>query len=314
MFTSTGSLDPVKTQNILDLGATWARFETSPYFIDQTFFGPNRYNFTDVDTLLQWETFHRIAPVVGIEAGPVQVNDVPGVFAPHEIPVYRSSADFATYCSVMATHMLGVGSHSYSEPGNEINSDTGKFPNGAASVAPFARDCYHAIKTVDPTAFVWGLELNEDGGLKPSPAQFVAQLLALGCGPGTCYDGISVHLSLRYPIPAAGTPCYPNAGGDYSVACVTDAQSASGNAHLPMMIGEAVTTWPGMVPDAATKAIADPAQLKAFAAIPGVEYINYANLDECAMYTGYFANGCLVDTSNARAPAWAGVHAIFIGK
>ena len=312
MFTSTGSLDPTKTQNILDIGASWTRFETSPYFIDQTFFGPGRYDFANVDTLENWEKSHNIEAVVGIEAGPVQVNDNPAVFAPHEIPVYSTSAAFATYCGVMANHMSGLGVHSFSEPGNEINADTTKFPNGAASVAPYARDCYKAIKAADPSAFVWGLELSEDGSL--NPAGFVKNLLALGCGPGTCYDGISVHLSLRYPIPPAGTPCYPNAGGDYGVACVSDAANASGNPALPMMIGETVITWSGMVPDAATKAIADPAELRAFAAMPSVRYINFANLDECALYpSGYFANGCLVDLNNAHVPAWQGVYNVFTG-
>lgn len=142
----------------------------------------------------------------------------------------------------------------------------------------------------------------------------VSDLLALGCGPGTCYDGISAHLTLRIPIPAPGTPCYPNPGGDYSVACITDLQNASGNPQLPMMLGETVITWAGMVPDATTKATADPEDLHALAAVLGVKYINYANLDECALYpSGYFMNGCLVDTNNNAVPAWQPVWNVFHG-
>ena len=143
---------------------------------------------------------------------------------------------------------------------------------------------------------------------------YVKSLSALGCGPGTCYDGISAHLSLRYPIPPAGTPCYPNAGGDYTVACLADLRAAAG-APVPVMVGETAVTWPGMVPDAATQAIAAPVVLRALAAAPGVRYINYANLDECALYpSGYFMNGCIVDVNNAHVPAWQGVHDVFAGK
>ena len=312
MFTSSGALDPTKTQNILDIGASWTRFETSPFYIDQTVFGAGKYDFTNVDLLAGWQTAHTIEPVVGIEAGPVEVNATPGTFSPTQVPIYPTPAAFATFCSALSTHMNGLGTHSYSEPGNEVNSDAQKYPNGAASVAPYAEACYKAIKAVDPAAFVWGLELNMDGQIN-APG-FVSTLLSLGCGPGTCYDGISIHLSLRYPLPPAGTPCYPAAGGDYSTLCVAAIQTAAGNPTLPIMIGETVITWAGMVSDAATQALAVPATLEALKATPGVKYINYANLDECALYpSGYFMNGCLVDVNNAHVPAWTGAHNVFAG-
>lgn len=310
MFTPSGKIDRAKAQHIVDIGASWTRFETSPFFVDQTIYGPGRYAFDEIDKLDAWQVAHHIEPVFGIEAGPVQVNATQGTFSPHQVSVYPNATQFATFCFSLARHMSARGTNAYSEPGNEVNTDTGKFPNGAASVAPYARDCYQSIKRADAHAFVWGLELSMDA--KADAPAFVAKLAELGCGRGTCYDGISMHLALRYPIPPVGTPCYPNPGGDYSVACIADVQHAAGDASLPIMIGETVVTWPGMVRDAATQSLAVAAQLRALAAVPSVKYINYANLDECGLYeSGYFANGCLVDKRGARVGAWQPVHAIF---
>ncbi|GAC1306398.1 MAG: hypothetical protein NVSMB19_18510 [Vulcanimicrobiaceae bacterium] len=311
MFSAPGVLDPQKTSDLLDLGATWTRSPLAPFFDDRTAFGAGHYDFGSADTVLTWDVAHAIEPVVGLEAGPVQVNATPGTFSPHQVPIYPTPAAFATYCTAVATH-VSTFSHSYSSPGNETNSDPQKYPGGASDVAPYAAACYHAIHAADPTAFVWGLELNMDG--QAGATKFVSDLLALGCGPGTCYDGLSAHLSLRYPIPAKGTPCFPAAGGDYDVACLSDLQGASGDPFLPLMIGETAVTWPGMVPDAATQALAAPAELKALAAAPGVRYIDYANIDECALYpSGYFMNGCIVDATGAHVPAWQAVHAVFLG-
>lgn len=311
MFAGDGSLDARKLQNVLDIGARWTRFVTSPLFVDQTIFGTGHYDFGQIDKLATWQKSHNIEIVTGIEPGPVQVMS-PATNSPQQVDRYPTPAAFATYCTAMAVHMSSRGAHTYSEPGNEVNSDVQRFPNGASDVAQFAGACYKAIKAADPAAIVYGLELNMDG--QAGPTAFVKSLRALGCGPGTCYDGLSAHLSLRWPIPAAGTPCYPNSGGDYSVTCLSDLRTASG-APIPIMIGETVVTVPGMVPDASTQAVAAPAILRALAAAPGVKYVNYANLDECALYpTGYFSNGCLVDVNNTHVPAWEGVHSVFLGK
>ncbi|GAC1570752.1 MAG: hypothetical protein NVS3B20_02510 [Polyangiales bacterium] len=310
MFSSPGVLDAARTKNILDIGATWTRASLSPYFTDQTVFGPGKYDWKAADIVTAWNLAHGIEPVIGIEAGPVQVNDTPGTFSPHEIPRYRTAADFATYCGVAATHFAPV-SHVFSIPGNEVNTNPQQFPS-VAETTSYMRACYKAVKLADPSAFVYGLELNMDGSA--GATAYVKSLAMMGCGKGTCYDGISAHLSLRYPIPPASTPCYPNPGGDYSIACLADLRVAAG-APVPLMIGETVVTWPGMVKDAAAQAIAAPATLRALAAAPGVRYINYANLDECGLYpSGYFMNGCIVDKSNVHVPAWAGVHDVFVGK
>jgi hypothetical protein len=113
-----------------------------------------------------------------------------------------------------------------------------------------------------------------------------------------------MHLSLRYPIPAPSTPCYPNAGGDYAMQCVADIIAASG-APIHVLISESGYLVPATVPDEATKAQAVVAAFTAFAANPSVDGVNYANVDECALYTGtYFAGGCLIDQNGVPLPAY----------
>jgi hypothetical protein len=134
---------------------------------------------------------------------------------------------------------------------------------------------------------------------------FVSQMAALGCKVGTCYDGIAMHLSLRYPIPSASTPCYPAAGGDYSMQCITAIQTAAGQ-PVHVLISETVYPVPGYVPDEATKALAVVAGFTAFAANPAVDGVAYANVDECALYpTGFFSGGCLINTAGQQLPAYS---------
>lgn len=311
MFSSPTTLDDKRTRNILDLGARWTRSPESPFYVDKTVFGPGKYDFSAGDLVTSFDVQHNIEPVVGIEAGPVQVND-PGHFDPHSISIYPNASAYANFCSVSAAHYKAV-THQYSIPGNEVNSDTAIF-NGADSIAPYMKSCYSAIKAADPQAFQWGLELNMDAGA--GAANFVSRLRQLGCGIGTCYDGLSAHLSVAYPAPRAGTPCNENQKGDYDLQCLTDLQNAAGDPNLPLMIGETVITWPGFVRDAQTQAQAVPADLRALASAPGVRYVNYANLDECALYApdNYFHNGCLIDSNNNHVPAWQTAHDVFASQ
>jgi hypothetical protein len=63
---------------------------------------------------------------------------------------------------------------------------------------------------------------------------------------------------------------------------------------------------PSTVPDENTKAVATTTAMQMFAQKPYVDGVNYANVDECALYPvgNYFYDGCLVDTSNNRLPAY----------
>jgi hypothetical protein len=176
------------------------------------------------------------------------------------------------------------------------------FPGGPAQLVAYSEACYAAIKAANPSAFVYGFELNMDG--QANAPGFVRQMYALGCKVGTCYDGLAIHLTLGYPIPPASTPCYPNPGGDYSLQCVTDIQTAA-QAPIHVLISEMVYPVPGSVPDEATKALAVVAAYTAYAAVPSVDGVAYANVDECASYSsGFFYDGCLIDTSGDKLPAY----------
>lgn len=305
-------VDPTKLSDVVNLGVGWTRLTVSQFFTDEShIFGPGQYAFGMLDAA-QCVSFaqHGLRPIVGLEAGPVEYNAVAGQFSPQSYPTYKTAADFGQWCGVVAAHEKAVfGISQFSMPGNEVNSNPQLFPGGESQIASYSKACYSAIKAANPNAFVYGFELNMDGSLD-APG-FVSDMFNLGCKVGTCYDGIAIHLSLRYPIPSSSTPCYPKPGGDYSIQCVSDIQSAAHAPSLHILISETVYTVPDSVPDENTKALAVVAAFKAFAAIPTIDGVNYANVDECAEYpTGYFSGGCLIDTSGNILPAYTALQAL----
>lgn len=298
-------VDANKLNNMIFLGARWSRMPAPQFTVDTSHvFGAGNYAFASLDAA-QCISFlyHNVKPVINLEAGPVQYNATPGTFSPQMVATYKSASDFGEWCGVVAKHEHDVFPtvSQFSLPGNEVNSNPQLFPGGDAQIAAYSKACYAAVKAANPSAFVYGFELNMDGGLN-APG-FVKRMAALGCKVNTCYDGISMHLTLRYPIPAPSTPCYPHAGGDYSMQCVTDIETASQVSHV--LISETVYNVPGNVPNEQTKANAAVAEFSVFAANPTIDGVLYANVDECASYpSGYFANGCLIDTSGNHLPAW----------
>lgn len=279
----------------------------SQFFVDGShIFGAGQYAFGSLDAAQCISlAYHSIRPVIGLAAGPVEYNANPGTFSPRAFSTYQTAADFGQWCGVVAAHERSVfpSVSQFSLPGNEVNSNPGLFPGGEPQIAAYSKACYAAIKAANPNAFVYGFELNMDGNLN-APA-FVSRLVALGCKVGTCYDGIAIHLTLRYPIPPATTPCYPNPGGDYSIQCITDVEKAA-QVPIHVLISETAYSVPGGVPDEQTKAAAIVAEVTAFAANPTVDGVLYANVDECAEYVNtVFAGGCLIDTSGNHLPAYA---------
>ncbi len=310
---STGQpVDATKLANIVNLGAKWTRMTVSANFIDEShIFSPTSFSFLTLDAAQCALMRHNITPVVGLEAGPVAYDATPGTYSPITVPAYKTAADFGAYCGAVAQHenaVLGPVTR-YSIPDNEANTDGTMFPAGEAQIAAYSEACYAAIKAAQPKAFVYGLELNMSYNVG-APA-FVKALAALGCKTGTCYDGISIHLFMPYPIPAVATPCFPNIGGNYDIQCVTDIRTAAGNASLHVLIGETAFMVPSTVPDEATKALAVVAAMNLFAADANIDGVNYANVDECALYpTGEFAGGCLIDVAGNQLPAYGALGAL----
>jgi hypothetical protein len=299
-------VDPTKLADIVNLGVGWTRMPAPQFFDDGShIFGPGHYTFTDFDSAqCNSLVVHGIRPVVGLEAGPVQYNATPGTLSPQSYPIYQSAADFGQWCGVVAAHERAAfpSVTQFSLPGNEVNTNPTLFPGGAAQIAAYSEACYAAIKAANPSAYVYGFELNMDGNVN-APA-FVRQMYALGCKVGTCYDGLAIHLSLAYPLPAPTAPCYPNPGGTYSLQCVTDIENAA-QAPIHVLISESVYTIPGSVPDEATKALAVVAEFSAYAGNATIDGVSYANVDECALYpTGFFVGGCLISTSGQMLPAY----------
>jgi hypothetical protein len=302
---SSGYLvDPTKLADIVNLGVKWTRTEASSFDDDLShIFGPGEYAFGDFDSAQCALERNGITPVVGLDAGPVQYNATPGTISPTQESTYATAADFGQWCGVVTAHENAAfpGVTRFSLPGNEVDSDPGLFPGGNAQIAAYSEACYAAVKAANPRAFVYGFELNMDGSINV-PA-FISALAALGCKAGTCYDGIAMHLTLVYPIPAANATCYPNPGGTYGLACITAVEGAANVSHV--LISETMYPVPGSVPDEATKALAVAAEFTAFAASPTVDGVSYANVDECALYpSGYFFDGCLISTGGQILPAY----------
>ncbi len=302
------TVDAKKLANIVDLGVAWTRTAVSPNFDDQShIFGPGRYSFADFDSAQCALLRHRIVPIVGIEGGTVQYNAVAEQYSPTALPNYKTAADFGQWCGVVATHEMHTFRtvSRYSLPGNEVNSDQATWPGGDAQIASYAQACYRAIKAVDPHAFVYGFELNMDKHVD-GPG-FVGRMYDLGCKVGTCYDAVSIHMFMPYPLPAADSPCYPN----YSLECVTEIQKSAHDPSLHVLIGETAFLIPATVPDEATKAKAVVEAMRAFASVPAIDGVNYANVDECDLYSsGYFVGGCLVDSLGHRLPAYTALEAL----
>jgi hypothetical protein len=309
---STGMpVDATKLADIVNLGVKWTRSTLLPEFIDQShIFGAGAYSYQTLDSSQCALLRNNIQPVIELDAGPVMYDATPGKYSPVQVPTYETATDFGQYCGVVAAHERATtGVSRYTMPGNEVNSDPTTFPGGVTQIAAYAKACYAAIKAAQPNAFVYGLELNMVYNIN-APG-FVQQLVALGCKYGTCYDGIDMHLYLPYPIPPNTTPCFPASGGNYDYQCVTAIRTAAGQPNLHILIGETAYMVPATVPSEAVKATAVVAEMEMFAADPNIDGVNYADVDECALYpSGEFAGGCLISTAGVKLPAYTALQAL----
>jgi hypothetical protein len=303
---STGNfVDPTKLANIVNLGVGWTRETLLANYIDQSHIrGPSAYTWGEFDSAQCAVLRNGIAPLIAIQAGPVNYDATPGVYSPTVLPNYKTASDFGQFCGVIATHESQTfGVTRYSIPGNEVNDDPVTWPGGPAEIAAYTQACYRAIKSVQPNATVYGLELDMDETINP-PA-FVQTLYGLGCGPGTCYDAISVHIFFPYPLAPNGSPCYPAVGGNYDLACLTNIQTAAHAPNLHLLIGETSYMVTSTVPSESAKSIAVTSMMQMLAAQPYIDGASYANVDECALYpTGYYSGGCLINTAGVRLPAY----------
>lgn len=201
-------------------------------------------------------------------------------------------------------------------PGNAAATTSTVTVQGLESdLAAYMKPCYQAIKAADPLAFVYGWEINESPNLV-TPAQFITdEKNTYSCGPGTCYDGLSVHIFPGFPLPAIGGGCSADTGGNVNGVgydCINDLVTASGLSTIKMMVGETAVLVPGSAPNEATAATDLTLMLNYFASNPNVDHINYANVDECSLYpSGFFFDGCLITTSNVKQLRWQSAKAFY---
>lgn len=208
----------------------------------------------------------------------------------------------------------GAATPSGALPGTSTVTLTGFESDYAAYMQP----CYNAIKAADPLAVIYGFELTEASNISTlvTPAKFVSDLRTIyGCGPGTCYDGISTHLEPSFPFPAASTPCaaeFAFAGGtDQGTSCLASLEAAAGRA-VPIMIGETGVGVPSVASTEAQAALAVTGLLQGWAAYPYTKYVLYMNIDEDPQYTsGFFLDSGFITSANAKKLRWPAARAIY---
>ncbi len=305
---STGYVvDPTKLSDIVNLGVKWTRTPLGANLTDQSHVFPGVYTWSDIDSTQCAEMRAGITPIIEIAAGNVSYDAINGVYSPTQYPNYQTASDFGAYCGAVAQHesQIFTSVTRFLIPGNEVNTNPTTWPGGESQIAAYTQACYQAIKAVEPNSTVYGFELSMDASSVPNPTTFVQQEYNLGCKVGTCYDALSMHLYLPYTIPSAGTPCFPNTGGQYDLQCVTDMQTAAHAPTMHILLGETGYMVPSSVPDENTKATAIVAEFNLLAQNPYIDGANYSNVDECALYpSGNFMGECLIDVSGNILPGY----------
>jgi hypothetical protein len=316
----TSTVDAVKGQDIIDAGVQMARTGYQTIYDDTTGMG-GTYSFSDEDPLITWLLAHKIVPLMELDAGPKRYGTLGKNTAES---LMHNPTEYADWCSAAATHLratfpsLGVSVPAYfSMPRNEPNSTGGwdasqtdnptLYAETASGPALYMKSCYAAVKKIIPNAEVYGGELatNVAGNAYAMPQQLM-QWYAAGCRIGTCFDGVTLHIS---PI---GDPsqhfknCFETNNG-WTFACLTEMQAIAtshGDPTLHAMITETEMT---SVQNSNDSAGDEPGQawwtsqtLASAVKNPDIDGIFWANIDEDALYPkgSPFYGGSLVDTSS----------------
>ena len=330
MYTpGTSVVDMQKGQDLLDLGVQMTRTNLSTLLDDSTGFGGG-YQFTADDPLLYWLFQHSIVPLIEIDAG----AKLYGTLSQHsQEPLMRNPTEFGNFCAAAASHLhatypqLGVTVPAYfSMPANELNNsgnwDASRSDNpslyseAAGGPALYMHSCYGAIKQVFPTAkvYVGELSTNVAGAPNAMPNE-LSRWYANGCRIGTCFDGVSLHISPIGDPSKHFTRCYePNDG--WTFACVNEMQAISTQNGDPLIHALITETDLSSIRNANISAGDEPGQawwesetLSAAAQNPYIDGVFWANVDEDALYPSgsQFYGASLIDTSGSaerRKPAF----------
>jgi hypothetical protein len=191
----------------------------------------------------------------------------------------------------------GGGWGNFPVAGNYANIDT-----SGAEAALYMKDAYAAIKSVDPRMTVVGPALGDGGSGAVDPRTFLQTLLANGCGPGTCYDVLSVHNYDWENPTVAKDPSYANRWNIYQSLQQILAQSGYSGVHV--MLTEwgfsTIAQSDGFDPSVQAQYLALGFNLMlADSSVDGIVYVNMYNPG-----TDFWGYTSLVDQTYDAKPAY----------
>jgi hypothetical protein len=157
-------------------------------------------NFVPQDAIMDALTKCHITEMPIIEqyaAGPI-LSGGKGQATPFQSPL-----EYAHFAQLVAQHVVSkypqiTRVELFNEPNNHgwgtfpVNESYATTDESGAEAAIYMKAAYAAIKTVAPRLTVVGPAL-ATGGRHTDSRKFLRTMLADNCGPGTCYDVLSVH-------------------------------------------------------------------------------------------------------------------------
>jgi hypothetical protein len=183
-----------------------------------------------------------------------------------------------------------------------IAGNYSKIDTTGAEAAVYMKAAYAAIKSVDPNMTVVGPALSDGGSGVIDPRTYLQTLLTNGCGPGTCYDVLSVHNYDWVNPTAAENPTYESRWNIYQSLQQILAQAGHSGVHVML------TEWgystimqsDGFDPNVQAQYLALGLNLMlADSSVDGIVYVNM--YDPGTDFWGYTS---LVDQQYADKPAY----------
>jgi hypothetical protein len=255
--------------------------------------------------------------ILQYSAGAVMTNNqsssLPMQFATSNDPANSNHIPgYADFASIVVQHVMSKYPQiTRVELFNEANNNGwGSFPVGGnyaqtdrsgAEASVYMKAAYAAIKAVDPQMTVVGPAL-ADGGTTTDPRKFLPTMLQNGCGPGTCYDVLSVHNYDWENPTVAKAQSYMNRWSIYQTLQQLLAQSGFPGVHVMLTEWGYSTIMSPVGFDPQVQARYTALGLNLMLADPTVDGVTYVNMYNPA--TDFWGNTALVDQNFGIKPAY----------
>jgi hypothetical protein len=228
---------------------------------------------------------------------PANVNHIPG-YADFAADVVQHIA--AKYPQITRVELFNEANNA--GWGNfPVSGNYAQIDRSGAEASVYMKAAYAAIKAIDPRMTVVGPAL-ADGGTTTDPRKFLPTMLQNGCGPGTCYDVLSVHNYDWENPTVVKAQSYMNRWNIYQTLQQQLAQSGYSGVHVMLTEwGYSTVMSPvGFDPQVQARYLA--LGLNLMLADPTVDGVTYVNMYNQA--TDFWGNTALLDQSFGTKPAF----------